>query len=107
MGSKPERVIARPSTTNNGLVIEVFGAFNLEVHSDFRRAFEYQGQTYSRYAVNLAQCTALDSAGLGMLLLLRDHTKLPKKDLIITHCSRDVRQVLRYASFDQIFTIVG
>ena len=106
IGSKPHRVRARPSTTNNGLVIEVLGAFNLEVHSDFRQAYEVKGKGFGRYAVNLGQCTSLDSAGLGMLLLLRDHSGLPKKDLIITNCSKDVRQVLRYANFDQIFTII-
>ncbi|WP_179957842.1 STAS domain-containing protein [Exilibacterium tricleocarpae] len=104
-GSNLQRVTARPDAAEQALIIEVSGPFNLDVHRDFRRAYESQGQRFARYTVNLKQCTAVDSTGLGMLLLLRDYSQLEKDDLLITHCSRDVRMVLRYASFDQLFTI--
>lgn len=104
-GSKQKRVLARPSSTGGGLVIEVFGALNLEVHREFRRAYQDQGRRFYRYAVNLKRCSGIDSSGLGMLLLLRDYAELQKSDLLITHCSRDVRMILRYASFDRLFTI--
>ena len=104
-GSNLQRVIARAGGDSQGLVIEVIGVFNLELHREFRRAYEGRGQRFQRYTVNLRQCTDLDSSALGMLMLLRDYSRLEKADLLITHCSRAVRRVLRYASFDQLFTI--
>ncbi len=105
MNKNKKRVIARSSTGNRGLVIEVFGNFNLQLHGEFRAAYEGQGQRYNCYAINLRNCTSLDSAGLGMLLLLREFSGLGKPQLLITHCSPEVRQVLHYASFDQLFTV--
>lgn len=104
----PQRSEVKTHTTSNqkGLVIDVIGFFNLALHHDFRRAFEDQQQCYERYAVNLQNCEGIDSAGLGMLLLLREHVALGKDDLLITHCPPQIQNILRYSNFDQLFTIL-
>ncbi len=98
-------VQARTTSNNRGLVIEVVGYFNMEIHAQFRKAYEDQDQRYERYAVNLQHCLGMDSAGLGMLLLLRDFAGVEKENLLITQCPPELQNVLRYSSFDQIFTI--
>lgn len=98
-------VIANTTSNGEGLVISVVGRFNLELHKPFRKAFEGETTRYKRYAVNMAKCTGIDSAGLGMLLILRDYTQLNRDDLRLLQCPADVRQVLSYANFNQLFTI--
>ena len=101
-----ERLQTNQTSDYKGLVITVTGQFNLELHRDFRKAFEAEGRNFERYAVDLRDCTGMDSAGLGMLLILRDHAGLGKDDLVISGAGSSVRQVLSFANFDQLFTIV-
>lgn len=99
------QIVVNTTSNDRGLVISIVGRFNLELHKEFRKAFEGQSERYERYAVNMAKCTGIDSAGLGMLLILRDYTKLNRDDLHLIQCPADVRQVLSYANFEQLFTI--
>ena len=99
------QVVVNTTSNGKGLVISIVGRFNLELHKEFRKAFENQPQRYERYAVNMADCTGIDSAGLGMLLILRDYTQLNRDGLRLIQCPADVRQVLSYANFEQLFTI--
>ena len=94
------------TSNQKGLVIDVVGFFSLALHQDFRDAFESPDQRYDRYAVNLQDCEGIDSAGLGMLLLLREHVAVGKDDLLITHCPSHIHNILRYSNFDQLFTIL-
>lgn len=98
-------ITARPTSNGQSLVIEVVGRLGFDQHRQFRRSYEQQPKRYSRYAVNLRRCTNVDSTGLGMLLLLRDYTGLEKENLLLVHCSPEVGHILRYASFEELFTI--
>lgn len=86
-------------------VLSVHGYFNMQLQREFRAAFE-SNPPFVRYAVDMKHCAGIDSAGLGLLLLLRDYAQADQQHLLITQCSPEVRKVLEYASFDQIFTIV-
>ncbi len=102
---KGSHVVARPSTEEEGLVIEIMGRFSMGAHQEFIRAFEQQGRHYKRYAVDMERCTSIDSSGLGMLLQMRDFANLQKGALLITNCSPKVIDVLRLSGFDEIFHI--
>ena len=95
-----------PASNGEGLMIEVIGYFSLDLHNDFRRAYEDAGKVFRRYAINMQRCEGISSVGLGMLLLLKDYAQLDRDDLLIIHCPPAVRNVLNYSSFDQIFTIL-
>lgn len=99
------RVTAYQSKSGAGLVIKVSGDFALDIASDFRRTYEDQRRQYKSYAVNLADCTSISSAGLGMLLILRDFAQVPKNDLVIVNCSQEVRETLKISGFTDIFNI--
>lgn len=101
----PKRVIARPNSSHKGLVIEIVGAFNMDIRREFQAAYEGQSDKYQRYAINLKNCTSLDSTGLGLLLVMRDYIGLSKEEILIIHCSPPVRQVLDYANFGELFKI--
>jgi len=96
----------RTISNNKALVIDVAGYFNVNCLNEFRQAFESQ-EHFPRYAVNLEQCQGIDSAGLGMLLILRDFAQLEQNNLLIIHCPPEVHDVLHYAKFDQLFTILS
>ncbi len=97
---------SRLTSNNKGLVIDVDGYFTVNCLEEFRSAFEAH-PPMQRYAVNLQQCLGIDSSGLGMLLMLRAYSKLVPKDLLVTHCPETVQNVLKYAKFDQLFTILN
>ena len=99
-------VHSRTTSNNKGLVIDVVGFFNVSCLSAFRQTFENK-EVFGRYAVNLQQCKGIDSSGLGMLLMLRDFSRLEQENLLITHCPPEVHNVLRYAKFDELFTILS
>ena len=96
----------RTTGNNQGLVIDVMGYFSVNCLDQFRQAFESR-EIFPRYAVNFQQCAGIDSSGLGMLLLLRDYCHLEQENLLLTHCPPEVNNVLRYAKFDQLFTILN
>lgn len=98
-------ITARPTSNGQSLVIDVVGRLGFDQHRQFRRSYEKQPKRFNRYAVNLQRCTVVDSTGLGMLLLLRDYTGLEKENLLLVHCSSEVGHILRYASFEELFTI--
>ncbi|GAB1255734.1 hypothetical protein NBRC116494_02360 [Aurantivibrio plasticivorans] len=102
----PQSQVSTQITSNKkGLVIAVEGYFNGALHAAFRESFEGQPK-FERYAVSLQHCLGLDSGGLGLLLVLRDYSGLGKENLLLTQIPPEIKTVLRYANFDQIFTIV-
>lgn len=101
----PGQVVARQTRDGHSLVIDVVGRLGFDLHRQFRQSYEKQPKRYKRYAVNLKQCDSIDSTGLGMLLMLKDFAGLGKEGLLLVHCREEVAQVLKYASFDELFTI--
>ena len=99
------KLVVNTFSNGKGLTIGIVGRFNLELHKEFRKAFEGQPRRYERYDIDMTECTGIDSAGLGMLLILRDYSQLNRTGLCLIDCPRDVRQVLSYANFEQLFTI--
>ena len=99
------KLVVNTTSNGKGLTIAIVGRFNLELHKEFRKAFEDPSQRYERYVVNMQDCTGIDSAGLGMLLILRDYTQLNRDGLCLLDCPKGIRQVLSYANFEQLFTI--
>lgn len=59
----------------------------------------------SRLAVDLAGLDYMDSAGLGMLLTLRDRAERASADVVIRRPRSEVRELLVLACFDSLFTI--
>lgn len=97
---------SRLTNNNQCLVIGVEGYFTVHFLDKFIAAFEAQ-PPLKRYAINLEQCHGIDNSALGMLLMLRDYSKLEQNNLIISRCTPCVRNVLNFSEFDRIFTILN
>jgi len=59
----------------------------------------------SKLTVDLAGLDYMDSAGLGMLLTLRDRAERASAEVVIRRPRSEVRELLLLACFDSLFTI--
>ena len=57
--------------------------------------------------VDLSGLDYMDSAGLGMLLTLRDRTERAGADVLLRNPKSEVRELLALACFDTLFKIEG
>lgn len=96
------------SLSGSKAVIAVTGRFVFDVHSEFRAATRrvLDHVDIREIEIDLAKAEYLDSAGLGMLLLLHERAKNAHKQPIrITGSNGRVRNVLQMCNFDRLFGI--
>lgn len=84
-----------------GHVIDVSGRFDFSCHNEFRKAYSHV-QPGESVVVDLQDANYVDSAALGMLLLLRDHVGSARL-VGIVNSSGQPDQVLRIANFHRLF----
>ena len=98
--------IRTSSLDNDQTRIALAGRFDFSSHREFRAVTE---QLFARgtatMEIDLGAVTYLDSSALGMLLMLRDKARTAHCELVLTHCSAPVRQVLEVANFQKLFKI--
>lgn len=95
----------RVTDDGDTLVICIEGRFDFSTHQAFRDAYEQGNAGMTRYRIDLADATYLDSSALGMLLLLRDYAGGDSARISIENCNRDVRRILSISNFEQLFAI--
>ncbi|TWI53920.1 anti-anti-sigma factor [Pseudomonas duriflava] len=98
-------IIALPSADGKELTLRIEGRFDFSTHQAFRRAYEETVSTPERYIVDLAQTTYVDSAALGMLLLLRDHAGGDQANVRLINCGAALREIFEFAQFNVLFTL--
>jgi anti-anti-sigma factor len=86
------------------LTVHVQERFDFSVHRDFHDVC-LEGKSARSYVVDLEQVTAMDSSALGMLLLLRENAGGEHADIRIVNASPDLRNMLRVAGFEKLFTL--
>ena len=85
------------------LTISASGQFNFLDHPDFRASYEaIKGQAYTA-VVDLRNAESMDSAALGMLLLLDE--AFPGMPAKIINANEFIKQVLDIAHFGKKFEI--
>lgn len=94
-------------TAGNGLV-----AIHLEGRFDFgaRRAFAAARDTAlaegeRHIQVKFTGVDYVDSAALGMLLILREKAHWSGKSVSLADCREHIRQLIEVAKFDRLFSI--
>jgi anti-anti-sigma factor len=93
------------SRKDSSVIIRISGQFDYLCHREFRDAYRYEPEN-TRFEIDLYRTEALDSAALGMLLLLRDHAGREHCDIVIRGCAPNIKRILEIASFDKLFKIV-
>jgi anti-anti-sigma factor len=90
---------------DNRTVIKINGRFDFSCHSSFREA--YSGMPAgTEFIVDMGEASYMDSAALGMLLLLREHVQQQGGRMSIINCRGQTYEVLQIANFHKLFKIV-
>ncbi len=81
------------------LTIRILGPFDISVALEFRQA--YREILPEKVVIDLRDTTYINSAGFGMLLLLREHVGGDNADVTLTHLCPEVERFLLIARFDR------
>ncbi|WP_424193819.1 STAS domain-containing protein [Ampullimonas aquatilis] len=84
------------------------GRFDYGGHKEFRSAYEelLSQSACKEIVIDMQKVEYVDSAALGMLLLLRDRAKSAGKSIVIAGCHGVALQVLEVANFNKLFDMV-
>jgi anti-anti-sigma factor len=85
-------------------VIKINGRFDFSCHAAFREAYS-GAPTGTEFVVDMEAASYMDSAALGMLLLLREHVQQQGGRVSITNCRGQTYDVLQIANFHRLFKI--
>ena len=86
-------------------VIRVKGRFDFSCHAAFREAYS-SATAAGEFVVDMEEASYMDSAALGMLLLLREHAQQHGSRVTITNCRGQTYEVLQIANFHRLFKIL-
>jgi len=92
----------RKDDKNNELRIIVSGNFDFSLHPEFRKSYQDIDSTYN-IIVDLQSTDYMDSAALGMLLLLDE--EFENHRIKIVNCNDFIKQVFQVAHFEKKFDI--
>ncbi len=90
--------------TGNKVIIKPAGVLDFGVEKDFRTVFANKSPNL-KYVIDMANVTFIASSGLGLLIILRNHTG-ERSDIQIINSSDNVRSVLKLAHFGNMFQIM-
>ncbi|MGB1540067.1 MAG: STAS domain-containing protein [Rickettsiales bacterium] len=86
--------------------LSLTGSFTFNDNNKFREIVGLmQDGTPQSLTLDLSQLEFIDSAALGMLLLLNDEAQKLGTNLCLTSAEGQIKKMLQLSNFDQIFTI--
>jgi len=85
--------------------IAVSGRFDFQAHRDFKDAYAplLDNAAVSEIEIEMSKVNYMDSAALGMLLLLSERAHAANKQVALANASGTVLRVLEIANFSKIF----
>jgi HptB-dependent secretion and biofilm anti anti-sigma factor len=92
------------SSAGDELTMVIDGRFDFNIHSDFRNAYRDLPAS-TRYVVDLARASFMDSSAMGMLLLLREHAGEKDANICLQNCNADIRKILSISNLDKMFVV--
>ncbi len=97
----------KTQSTPEGVVISISERLIFSDHEKFRNVINMvannQGQ---QFILDLSELEFIDSAGLGMLLIVRDEAARTGRPIGMRGLQGQVEKVLRIAQFDELFEFV-
>ncbi|MDO8812585.1 MAG: STAS domain-containing protein [Gallionella sp.] len=87
--------------------IAVSGRFDFQVHRDFKDAYTplLDNAAVSEIEIEMSKVDYMDSAALGMLLLLSERAHAANKQVALANATGTVSRVLEIANFSKIFNV--
>lgn len=93
------------SDDGTALTIAIKGRFDYTSHSAFAQAYENLDVQPRRYILDFTETTAIDSAALGMMLILRKYAGDDDADIKIINCRPELAQFLYSCKFNELFNL--
>ena len=95
----------RRSEADGQVELAVEGNLSFDVHREFRESYKQLPAT-SRIIIDLSRADYVDSAGLGMLIQLREHCGGDEASVTLQGANETIRTILDVANFSRLFRIV-
>jgi len=97
----------KTSLINSGktVLVKLPATFDIGIHKEFRALHSNLEPTVEDFAIDFIDTDHMDSSALGMLLLLRDELSSGSADIVLINCSKSIKELLKLARFDTLFTI--
>jgi HptB-dependent secretion and biofilm anti anti-sigma factor len=94
------------NTQNGNLTATLSGQLTYTDNSVFKKILDHVGETApSKVVLDFAKVDFIDSAGLGMLLLLRDQCTNKNIDISFKSVHGQVQTIFNISKFNELFTI--
>lgn len=94
------------SESEDILTIGISGFFDISIVEEFTRAYASLPASAGRqYVIDLSEVEYMDSAALGMLLVLREKADQGDKSIVLKGANQDVLKTLEISRFEQLFVI--
>ena len=90
-----------------GLKIKISGRFEFSQHQQFREAYAGVDPKSTSFIIDLAGASYMDSAALGMLLILRERAGGLNADITLAGFNHSIRQILQISHFENLFKFEG
>ena len=87
------------------ITIGVNGRFDINVFEEFNLAYKSVSPPGEKYVVDLAETKFLDSAALGMLLLMRERLGRSSAALVVANCSPEIKRTLETVGLHKLINI--
>lgn len=92
--------------SGNQMTVRITGSFTFADISAFREVTnQADNPAISQIIIDCSQTSSIDSAALGMLVLLRNTAEKTKKPVILSGAHGAVEKVFRLSKFDAMFTM--
>lgn len=93
--------------TDRTMTISMQGQFTFSDNGTFRTILdELKDRALQNVSVDFSHVDFIDSAGLGMLLLLRDECEQHGISITLASASGQVEKIFMVSKFDQLFTLL-
>ena len=103
----PKKMCINAALDKNSATLYLVGQFTFSAHRDFKSAYMRQldNDKIGSIIIDLGGIDYLDSAALGMLLVLRDQVAKTCKSLFLTRPSPISARTFDIAGFNKLFVI--
>jgi HptB-dependent secretion and biofilm anti anti-sigma factor len=87
--------------------IKISGRFDFAVQNEFRDCYcNASPEQKMAFVIDMSKANYMDSSALGMLLMMREYLGGNVADIGISHCSADIKNILKVANFQSLFKML-
>lgn len=94
----------KSSTQDKITTIRPSSTFDYSEQAEFRQAYESVPGN-QQFVIDFRDTRYLDSAALGMLLLLREYAGEEQANIALINCDDEVKNIFRISNFNKLFNI--